>query len=236
MKHFIWGSLESAYKTSGYQARFRTGHFDGKSKVADWIAAQPSEEAGMRWSVLTSCMYVEMLGEMLAPRKQVIDGEEVMVFQAPVGQGRPPFIYLEDLGRYARWLVENPEKSSGLHLKIATESLSWEEIAKTYTDVTGKNAISKDISLDEYFSSGVFPAPDAKVGHSVGHSDDTLQTYRQNFSGFWNTWKEGIVVRDYKILDEILPTRVKSVGEWMKLTGYTGERAHVLKDYRDAGY
>jgi hypothetical protein len=42
--------------------------------------------------------------------------------------------------------------------------------------------------------------------------------------------------RDYELLDEILPSRVRSVGEWMKLTGYNGLRGSVLKDYSDAGH
>ncbi|KAH9221445.1 hypothetical protein DL95DRAFT_519429 [Leptodontidium sp. 2 PMI_412] len=234
VKHFIWGSLDSSYKISGYQPRFRTGHFDSKAKVADWISAQPRDGA-MKWSVLTSCMYVETLSEMLRPFPEMIDGEEVMVFKAPVGDGAPPFIYLQDLAKYARWIVENPEKSNGMNLRAATESIGWEGIANAFTEVTRRKAIFRDITLDEYFASGIFPNADAKVGHSVGHDDETLQTYRQNFSGFWNTWKESILQRDYEFLDQILPERVKSVKEWMVLAGYTGKPGSVLKDYVDMG-
>jgi hypothetical protein len=234
VKHFIWANLESPYRISGFQPRFRTGHFDGKDKVAQWISGQP-KDGPMRWSIFTSCMYLETFAEMLAPRNETIDGEEVLVFQAPVGKGKPPMIFLEDLGQYARWLVDNPERSNGMNLKIATENVGWEDVAKSFTAVTGKKAIFRDVTLDEYFASGVFPNPDGKVGHGVGHDDDTLQTYRQNFSGFWNTWKEDILTRDYELLDEILPSRVRSVGEWMKLTGYNGQRGSVLKDYVDAG-
>ncbi|TVY62693.1 NmrA-like family domain-containing protein, partial [Lachnellula suecica] len=232
VSHFIWANLESSYRVSGYEARFRTGHFEGKDKVASWIGTQPKQP--MKWSVLTSCMYIETLSQMLAPVKTLdVDGEEEYVFIAPVGSGAPPMIYLEDLGRYARWVVEHPERSNGMDLKIATAHVGWKELAETFAEVTGKKARFQDVSLDEYFASGVFPAPDAKVGHSVGHEDETLQTYRQNFSGFWNTWKENVLVRDLSLLEEILPDRVKSVGEWMKLTGYTGERSSVLKDYAD---
>jgi uncharacterized protein YbjT (DUF2867 family) len=238
VKHFIWASLDSSYKISDYEPRFRTGHFEGKAKVADWISAQKIREGGMKWSVLTSGMYLETFSEMLAPSKEVMDGEVIVVFKAPVGEGMPPMIYLEDLGRYARWLVEHPEKSDGLNLKIATANVGWKDVAKSFTEVTGKKAVFRDISLEEYFASGVFGDADRKVGHSVGHEDDTLMTYRVNFSGFWNTWKEDVLNRtkeNYELLDEILPERVRSVGEWMKLTGYTGERTNVLKDYADAG-
>jgi NmrA-like family len=238
VKHFIWSAIPSAYKASGYQARFRTGHIDGKAKVADWISAQQIGEGGMNWSILTSSMYLETFSEMLAPAHETIDGEDVVVFKAPIGKGTPPFIYLKDLGKYARWMIENPKKSSGLNLRIATANVGWEEVARSFTEVTGKKAVFRDISLDEYFASGVLGPPDRKVGHSVGHDDDTLQTYRQNFSGFWNTWKEDVLKRnenDFELMDKILPERVRSVGEWMKLTGYNGQKSSVLKDYADAG-
>jgi hypothetical protein len=41
--------------------------------------------------------------------------------------------------------------------------------------------------------------------------------------------------KDFELMDEILPERVRSVGEWMRLTGYNGEKSNVLKDYADAG-
>ena len=114
-----------------------------------------------------------------------------------------------------------------------TENVGWEYLAKTFTETTGEKAVYKDITLDQLFASGVFPVPDGKVGHSVGHEDPALQTYRENFSCFWNSWKSDLVKVDYALLDEILPTRVKTVGEWMRLVGYTGEKRSVLKDYRD---
>jgi hypothetical protein len=175
---------------------------------------------------------METLTELLAPYPSP-DDPAVMVFAAPLGDGQPPLIHLPDLGRYARWLFDNPSRSNGMNLHVATENVGWEYLARTFTEVTGKKAVYKNITLDELFSSGVFPNPEAKVGHSVGYEDSTLQTYRQNFSGFWNTWKADLVKMDFALLDEILPTRVKTVGEWMRLTGYTGEKSSVLKDYRD---
>ncbi len=35
---------------------------------------------------------------------------------------------------------------------------------------------------------------------------------------------ERVVRRDYKLLDEILPDRVKTVGEWMRKSGYDRQR------------
>ncbi|TAQ90011.1 hypothetical protein B7494_g1653 [Chlorociboria aeruginascens] len=227
VQHFLYSSLEYALRLGDYDPKFRTGHLDGKAKVADWISAQP--KGRMIASVLTSCMYMDMLSELLAP-SEAEDG--TMVFTAPLGGGHAPLIYLEDFGRYARWVFDHPEKSTGLNLHVATEDVSWEYLAQTFTDITGRKAIYREMTLPQMFDSGVFPDPERKVGHSVA-DDGTLQSVRENFSGFWETWKADVVRKDYKLLDDVLPDRVKSVGEWMRLTGYTGEKKSVLKDYED---
>ena len=47
-------------------------------------------------------------------------------------------------------------------------------------------------------------------------------TVRENFTGFWNMWKHtytgnrGVINRDFALLDEIHPNRIKSVEEWFR--------------------
>ncbi|KFY13482.1 hypothetical protein V492_03242 [Pseudogymnoascus sp. VKM F-4246] len=230
IKHFIYAGLEYASKLGNFDPKYRCGHLDGKAKVAEYLSAQPTKP--MAWSVLTSCLYMEGLSEVLCPFPDPED-PNTLVFAAPLGTAKCPLIYLKDYGDYARWMLDTPARSNGLVLHVATEDISWDDLAKAFTEVTGKKAVYKDVTLDEYFELGAFADPEAKVGHSVTENDPTLFTIRENFSGFWNTWKDSLTKRDYKLLDEILPTRVKSVKEWMEKTGYKGEPASVLKDYRD---
>jgi hypothetical protein len=230
VKHFLYAGLEYASRLGNFDPKYRTGHLDGKGKVVDYIATQPTTP--MAWSVLTSCLYMEGLSEVLQPFPNPED-PSTLVFAVPLGDSKCPLIYLEDYGAYARWLFDNPARSNGLELHVATEDIAWKDLAAAFTEVTGRKAVYKDVSLDEYFSLGIFPYPDAKVGHSASRDDPTLFTFRENFSGFWNTWKAELTKRDYKLLDEILPNRVKSVKEWMLKTGYDGTPGSVLKDYRD---
>jgi hypothetical protein len=117
---------------------------------------------------------------------------------------------------------------------VGTEDITGNDLASAFTEATGRKAAYKDVSLEEYFATGLFSvAADAKIGHGVTGLEPTLFTVRENFSGFWNTWKDELTKRDYRLLDEILPSRIKSVKEWMIKTGYTGERRPVLKDHRD---
>ncbi|XHF97084.1 hypothetical protein AWENTII_000687 [Aspergillus wentii] len=230
VEHFIYASLEYGSKLGQFNRKYRCGHLDAKGKVAEFIAAQTTES--MAWSILTSCMYLEGLSEMLRPFPDPGD-PGTLVFAAPLGTARCPLIHLEDYGWYARWIVGHPTRSNGLNLHVATEDIGWKDLAVAFTEFTGQKAVYKDVTLDEYFRLGVFSEPDAKLGHSVDPLDTTLFTYRENFSGFWNVWKDELTKRDYKLLDEILPTRVKSVREWMEKVGYSGKPTSILKDYRD---
>ena len=230
LKHFIYAGLEYASKLGNFDPKYRTGHLDGKGKVVDYIAAQPTKP--MAWSVLTSCLYAEGLSQMMQPFPNPKD-PGTLLFAVPLGNARCPLIYLEDYGAYARWLLDNPSRSNGLELHVATEDIAWKDLAAAFTAVTGKKAAYWDVSLDEYFSLPIFPYPDVKVGHSASGDDPSLFTFRENFSGFWNTWKDELTKRDYKLLDEILPTRVKSIKEWMEKTGYDGTPNAILKDYKD---
>lgn len=73
------------------------------------------------------------------------------------------------------------------------------------------------MSKDKYITSGVFSAPDSKVGYSFANQGgETPLTWRESFTAFWNVWVADLVNTDYALLDEILPSRIK--------TGWSGWR------------
>ena len=48
------------------------------------------------------------------------------------------------------------QKSTGKQPSIfATEDIAWKDLAAVLTEVTGKKAVYKDVSLDEYFRLGI---------------------------------------------------------------------------------
>lgn len=124
-----------------------------------------------------------------------------------------------------------------MNLEIATAHVGYQELAETFTQVTGKSAIYTPLTEEQYF--GDMGGGAWKVGHGATDKEDpTLLTFRQNFGGFWQLFRnsgnnKGVIRRNYAFLDEILPSRVKSVGEWMKKVGYTGDQLVVLKDWQD---
>ena len=50
-------------------------------------------------------------------------------------------------------------------------------------------------------------------------------SFRDNFTGLWNLWKYGIVKRDYSLLDEIHPNRIRSAEQWLEERRSAGTRA-----------
>ena len=228
--HFVYAGLEYASKLGNFNPKYRTPNLDGKGKVVDYLKSQPTSP--MAWSCLTSCPYLQGLSGRLAPRQDP-SNPGTWVFSLPLGTAKCPLIDLDDYGRYARWVFDTPERSNGMELHVATEDIAWKDLVAAFAEISGQKAVYKDTTLDEYFASGFFMHPDAKIGATTSPGDPTLVTVREIFTGFWNFWKDELTKRDYRLLDDILPSRVKSVKEWMIKTGYTGEVLSAPSDYRD---
>lgn len=86
--------------------------------------------------------------ELFAPVKSP-DG--TFVFAAPLGSGHAPLIALADIGFFARYTFDNRELTSGKDSEVASEVIGWDELVKTFMEVTGERAVYKRLELDEWF-------------------------------------------------------------------------------------
>jgi uncharacterized protein YbjT (DUF2867 family) len=93
---------------------------------------------------------MEMLsqGSLFAPKK-LANG--VFAFAAPIGDGHVCMIALDDLAFYVDWILSNPDKSKGIDLAVSTEDVTWSNLIKTFTQVTGQQAIFVNLTPEEYF-------------------------------------------------------------------------------------
>lgn len=235
VQHYIWSSLDNFFHDKLYDESLRAIHYYGKGIVAQWMSAIP--QTPMRWSLLTTGPYIETLSELMRPVE--VDG--VAVFRAPLADGAVPFVHLSDLGFYVDWIFSHPDLSAGFDLKVAVEHVSFDHLAKTFTEVTGKPAKYENISFEEYFATGPFaPAASAKLGGQfAGEDDPSLVTTQQNFTAWWRLYQlsggnTGLIKRDYELLDKIHPERVRSLKQWMEKVDYKGEKRDVIKTYRAA--
>ena len=72
VKFFVYGNLDYGLKKSGYDSRFRAGHYDGKGRVGEWILFQNQVNQGrMGAALFTSGPYIEMVmsstGALMTP-------------------------------------------------------------------------------------------------------------------------------------------------------------------------
>ncbi|NLS20698.1 NmrA/HSCARG family protein [Rhizobium sp. P40RR-XXII] len=216
IKYFVYGNLDYVLKKSGYDSRFRTGHYDGKGRVAEWILSQNRFNADkMGAAIFTTGPYMEMAFSTFTPMTPRIE-DGVVTWRVPLGQGAVVHVSLEDCAYYVRWLFDNPQRSVGMDLEVAIEHVRYDELAAAFERVTGHPARYIDTDIDQYFSGPLKNAADRPAGYSADPADRSTMSFRQNFTGFWNMWKHDVVTRDYQLLDEIHPNRLKSAEEWLK--------------------
>ncbi|TVY64171.1 NmrA-like family domain-containing protein [Lachnellula suecica] len=230
--HYIWANTDYALKKAGWDEKYHWGHNDAKGRVGDLILSHG--QGGMRTSLLTTGPYMDMLFDgMFVPSKQP-DGS--FVWANPAVDGKIPLIALDDVGAYALWILDHIEESAGMNLEIATEEVSFQDIARTFTAVTGLKAIHKHLPLEEYLPLAE-PYPNAYANWAADPNaprDESSMTWRENFSAWWRFWGEGWGAdRKYGMLDRIHPTRIRSLAEWMEKVGYVGEGKSVLKNIAD---
>ncbi|MGY2288016.1 NmrA family NAD(P)-binding protein [Pseudomonas gingeri] len=68
VRFFVYGNLDYALKKAGYDSRFRTGHYDGKGRIGEWILFQNQVNRDrMGAAVFTTGPYMEMAISAMTP-------------------------------------------------------------------------------------------------------------------------------------------------------------------------
>ncbi|TVY53563.1 NmrA-like family domain-containing protein 1 [Lachnellula cervina] len=109
--------------------------------------------------------------------------------------------------------------------------VSGSDLAAAFEAVTGNKARYEDIPLQDVLNA----MPVGKIGSqgSPGYDDPTLKTAPEHFGPWWQIFREsggntGLWKRDYELLDEIMPDRIKSVEQWMRKVAYDGKPGKYL--------
>lgn len=222
IKFFVYGNLDYVYKKSGYDPKFRTGHYDGKGRVGEWILQQTKDNGHkMGAALFTTGPYMEMTIAKGTPMSPTVENG-IVTWRVPLGAGAVVHVALEDCAYYVRWLFDNADRANGMDLEVAVAHIGYGEMAEAFEKVTGHPARYIDTDLDTYWKTGPLSrASEMPAGYSADLNDKSTMTMRENFTGFWNTWKFsgnniGVVRRDYSLLDEIFPERIRSAEEWLR--------------------
>lgn len=133
-------------------------------------------------------------------------------------------------------MFDNVKESAGLFLKVATDEVSFADIAKTFTKVTGRPAKHVQVPLADFLAKAE-PYPNAPANFAAGPNvprDESMMTFIENFTPWWKFWGQGKAVkRDFALLDKIHPDRLKSLEDWMKRHNYDGKPKSILKGAKD---
>ncbi|PNP44966.1 hypothetical protein TGAMA5MH_03381 [Trichoderma gamsii] len=257
IKFYVWGNLDYTLKKANWDPKFRCGHYDGKGRVGEWILQHATPKMGV--ALFTTGPYIDMvLAPLTIMTPRVIDG--VVTWSVPLGVGEVAHVALSDCGIYARWLFDNPDRANGLDLEVAISHISYNELATAFTKVTGRPAQYVDVPFSTYFENfvslgamgSVMRIPNMSLwtklrfglsfstqrpsSYNSDPTDPSVMTFERNFTGFWHIWREsqgnkGVITRNYKLLDEIHPNRIKSAEEWFRKEAEKGdlwERVHNM--------
>ncbi|KAL1727448.1 hypothetical protein EV714DRAFT_275586 [Schizophyllum commune] len=234
MRHFIWSGLDYGSKLGSYATKYKTEHHDAKGAFYEFLRAQPSSADGndMAWTAISSGVYMEMLNYPLCgPLSRRADG--TFVFASPIGEGRIPMIALNDLGWWARYILDKRAATSGVELRIASDMVGWDDLVATFQRVTGQPAVHVRLSVQEWLA--CFEGqerPIANEGRPEGKEGSTT-TIAESFSGFWCLWRDGLVKRDMEWVRSVHPG-TRNLETWMRETEYTGQiGSTALKNAED---
>jgi hypothetical protein len=234
VKFYVHGNIDFYYKLSGYNPAHRCGHGDGKGRIWEWISSQGAADRksrganAMRVAALTTGPYMDMALSAFTPVSPAIEkeeesGEDVVTWRLPLtADGAVAHTSLDDCAYYARWLFDHHEDGDGMNLEVGIDHIHYRDVAKAFENVTGRKARFVEVDFETYFSDGGFGRiADLPTGYMVVRESPAAMTVKDNFTGWWNTWRasggnKGVVKRDYALLDEIHPGRTRSVEEFFR--------------------
>lgn len=232
IKHFIFGNLDYGLRKGGYDDKYRTGHYDAKGRTAQWLLGQHALNRAepyydMKMGIFTTGPYMEMtisVGTPMTPSVETDDaGREVVVWRVPLtDRGAVVHVSLDDCAHYVRWMFDHPERD-GIDLEVAIDHIHYGDLAAAFERVTGCRARFVDTAPEEYWRTGPLSARgDRAAGVEADMAEPGTLSVRENFTGFWNLWRasggnEGVIRRDYALLDEIHPRRIRSAEQFFRL-------------------
>ncbi|KAF7333752.1 NmrA domain-containing protein [Mycena venus] len=212
---------------TGFKPEYKAAHMTGKGLVAEWLHGQTSSVSkdGLTWTIVETLPYTDMLAcGLFEPLNVRADG--TVVFAAPAGHAKFPLVTLKDIGWWARYTFDHRTETSGRDLSIASHVVSWDEIAKTFTKVTGKPAVYKAQSVEEWWNN---------FGEGVNRPYGSgSMTVKENFSGFWKVFGDELVPRDMEWIRSVHPG-TQTLEDWMRDNNYTGSEGTILKGREDHG-
>jgi hypothetical protein len=180
----------------------------------------------MTVAIFTTGPYIEMAisgGNAMAPQVVTQNGEEAVIWRVSLtNQGVVVHVSLGNCAYYVRWLFGHPEEDD-MDLEVAIEHIQYADLAAAFEKVTGCKARFVDETLEEYWTDGpLSKRASAAVGIEANAEEPGVLSVKENFTGFWNMWRNsggenGVIKRDYTLLNKFHPNRIRTVEQFFHL-------------------
>jgi uncharacterized protein YbjT (DUF2867 family) len=140
----VFSTLPSTLAISN--GKYRIAAFDAKTEIEKYIRRLPLTSAFFAPGV-----FMENYTGASGPRKNE-SGQYVIANINSADTLISLIATRRDVGKFVGLLLDDPEKYSGKVLKVAVQNLSWTDIAKTMTKVTGKEVVHQQVTEDVFAS------------------------------------------------------------------------------------
>jgi len=117
---------------------------------------------------------------------------------------------------------------TGKDLEIVSDVVDWPTVVETFTRVTGKPAVFKDLTTDEFFD--LFDNADVSA---ATHAVRPTGSWRKTMGAFFALFRDDIIKRDIDWVKSIHPNTT-SLEQWMRETQYDGSYQALLKLVEDS--
>ncbi|KAJ6459621.1 NAD-P-binding protein [Mycena sanguinolenta] len=229
LRHYVWSNLRYVLKNGDFNPDYAADHMNAKGRVGEWLSVQPSALGdGLTWSQVTTGPYM-LKGGIFNPLNVRADG--TVVFAAPFGDAHVPLIALEDLGWWARYTFDHRASVSGRELNIASELVHWDDLARTFTKVTGTPAVYVRLTVDEFLDVFDKEKMEAPIASDKKRGDGS-KTMRENFGAFYRVLRDGMSDKDMEWVKSVHPGTY-TLERWMRENNYTGRAPSELKNRQD---
>ncbi|KAB2580290.1 putative sugar transporter protein [Lasiodiplodia theobromae] len=150
LEHYIWSTIPPASDLTG--GRYPVPHLDHKAKIDQRIRSELPDLA-----VKTTFLYVGFYSSNLAfipnlkPFEVPGSGKYVLALPTKPSATIPITGDVSvTVGLWVRQVLANPGKTLGKYASVHTEVISFEKMARDWSEVTGKPAVFAEISVEGY--------------------------------------------------------------------------------------
>ncbi|KAI9027734.1 hypothetical protein DFJ74DRAFT_765760 [Hyaloraphidium curvatum] len=107
-------------------------YWNSKLDVERYLKSK-APRAGMKWAILSPCMFYDNFNT-----SQLVKGTDTEIKNGYPGRTRMRFVAVSDIGWFGAYLFANIDQWTGKKLELATDILSYDEVAERFANYTGK--------------------------------------------------------------------------------------------------